>query len=260
MPSLPLGISIATLGLPLKKALPLLAEWGIANVELDARTEFKPSEFGESAIRQLRKMLDDHRLSVGTISYQTRRGYNVQEDLDARLAGTRAAMKFAASLGCRFVTNHIGLVPDEEDSAEWKLMTEVLAELGSFGQHVGAILCAKTGMQPAGSLSRLLAALPTGSLGIDFSPGQLLVHGHDPLATIEALGESILHVHANDATPGFGMSRGTLVPLGRGKADWPAMLGALQERDYRGSFTLEAIGTEDRDEELLRSVKYLRSL
>lgn len=260
MPALKLGIALAGLRLPLKRALPVLAEWKVNSVELDARTEFRPKELGLSAIRELRKVLQDYSLKVGLMAYHTRRGYATQDDLEARVEGTKAAMKLAAALGCAAVSNHIGLVPDDAESAEWKLLTEVLADLGKYGQHVGATLCAQTGPQPAASFAKLLAVLPLGSLGIDLCPGPLLVYGHEPTEYANQLGTHIRHVHANDAVQGFGLSRGRIVALGEGAADWPALLGALQERDYRGDFTLEATGTDDPREELESGIRYLRGL
>ena len=70
-----------------------LAEEGVGwdAVELDARGEFRPSDFTATAIRQLRKTLDDLNLHVCAVSFRTRRGYNVMEDLQQRIDATKAA-------------------------------------------------------------------------------------------------------------------------------------------------------------------------
>lgn len=260
MPALKIGVSLAALRLPFKEALPWLVERNVASVEIDARHGFKPSEFGPSAIREFRKKLADYRLRVGLVTYHTRRGYGEQDDLDARIAGTKTALKFAADLGCRMVANHIGLFPESEDSPERKLMIEVLTDLGQYGQKIGATLCAQTGPQPAAGLRPLFDALPPGALGIDLCPGTLMLYGHDPIDAITQLGEWIMHVHADDAAQGYGPARGKPAALGEGNVDWPLILGLLQERDYRGDYTLGYAHPSDAPEELDRAIKYLRKL
>jgi sugar phosphate isomerase/epimerase len=260
VPALKIGIQIASLGLPLARAVPLVAQWGVQAVELDARHGFTPQEASQTALRQLRKMLADHRLRVSAVSYATRRGYDTSDDLERRVDGTKRAMKLAAALGAPVVVNRVGEIPEKSEGQEWDLLLQVLHDLGRAGQHTGALLVAETGAEPPEALARLLGALPAGCLGVDLNPGNLLVHGHAPLDAIERLGSHILHVHASDGVCDRARGRGQRVALGRGMADWPALLGALEEQDYRGDFTIERADADDAAYELESAVKYLRSL
>jgi sugar phosphate isomerase/epimerase len=260
VPALKIGIQIASLRLPLKVAVPLVAEWGVQAIELDARRGFTPAEASQTALRQLRKMLADHRLRVSAVSYATRRGYDVAEDLERRIDGTKWAMKLAGALGSPVVVNRVGDIPEQPDEPAWTLLLQVLQDLGRHGQHVGALLAAETGAEDPAALKRLLEALPVGSLGVDLNPGNLLVHGHLPREAVQTLGPHILHVHVTDGVRDRARGRGQLVPVGRGMADWPELLGALEEQDYRGDFTIERRDAEDAEYELHAAVKYLRSL
>jgi sugar phosphate isomerase/epimerase len=69
----------------------------------------------------------------------------------------------------------------------------------------------------------------------------------------------VLHVHAKDGVRDLAIGRGLEVPVGRGVADFPTLLGVLEQRDYRGYFTLERTG-ENSVFEIGQAVKYLRSL
>jgi sugar phosphate isomerase/epimerase len=109
-------------------------------------------------------------------------------------------------------------------------------------------------------MARLLAALPEGALGVDFNPGNLVIAGHSPREAAQALGRWILHVHATDAIHGFSPGRGVRVSLGQGAIDFPALLGALEEFNYRGYFTIRAEGTSDPVRQSAAAVQYLRSL
>ena len=216
MPELRIGIQLTSLRLPFKNALQAAQRLGAHAVEIDARQDVRPAELGRTAMRQLRKLLEDHGLRVSAVSFQTRRGYDVEDDLAARVEATKRAMSFAFELGAPAVVNQIGRVPDDMESSEWKLLVDVLNELGKHGQHVGAILAAETGTESGEDLARLLAALPTGALGINLDPGNLIVNGFSPLEAVGALGRNIIHVHAKDGVRDLAKGRGLEVPLGRG--------------------------------------------
>ena len=260
MPPLKLGVDLACLPLPFKKALHTAAQLGANAVEIDARGEVTPQRLSRTGLRQLRKMLDDLSLRVSAVAFRTRRGYDTPADLDARVAATKAAMQFAHDLGAAVVLNHVGQVPDEADSSAGQLLVEVLHDLGNHGHRVGALLAAETGTESGEDLARLLRRLPDGLLGADLDPGSLLANGHSPLEAIGALGESILHVHATDGLIDLARNRGQQTPLGQGAADYPALLGALDEHAYRGYFTVTCHGVDDPASEIARVMKVLREM
>ena len=260
MPELKLAVQLGILRLPFKKALHTAAELGATGVEIDARGELRPGEMSKTGIRQLRKMMDELNLRVVAIGFRTRRGYNVPDDLERRVDATRQAMQFAYDLGAPVVVNHVGRVPQEQDTPEWNLLIDALSDLGGFGQRIGATLAARTGSESAERLKALLDALPAGALGVDLDPGNLMANGHSALEAVERLGPSILHVHAKDGTRDLAMGRGVEVPLGRGSVDWPALLGALEENAYRGYFTIERERADDPVTEVAQAMQFLGAL
>ncbi|MCC7085760.1 MAG: sugar phosphate isomerase/epimerase [Pirellulales bacterium] len=255
-----IGIHLPSLRTPMAKGIPLAAKLGADAIEIDARWSLKPAEMTQTALRQLRKMLDDQRLRVSAVSYRTRRGYDSLEDLDRRVAGTKDAMRMAQSLGASVVINHIGQIPEKAEGPQWNLLLQVLTDLGRHGQHLGALLTAQTGSVSGADLARLVAALPDGSIGVDLDPGQLVMNGFSPLEAVESLASHLLHVHATDGVFDRNRGRGQEVPLGRGSVDFPALLGALEERGYRGYFTIQRDRVEDAEYEIGEAVKYLRNL
>jgi sugar phosphate isomerase/epimerase len=260
MPELKIGIQLRSLQLPFRRALEKAKELGAAAVEIDARGEIQPQELSQTGLRQLRKMLDDLELRVAAVGYRTRRGYQMAEDLDRRVAGTQAAMKFAHDLGAKVVINQVGRVPEKPDSPEWQRLVSVLSDLGNYGDRIGAYLAAETGSESGPDLARLLAALPPGSTGVNLDPGNLIINGFSVTEAIESLGSSIRHVHAKDGVRDLAQGRGIEVPLGRGSVDFPALLGALEEFGYRGYFTIERDRADDPVFEIGQAVKYLRTL
>ncbi len=282
-----IGIHLPSLRQPFRQALLTAARLGAQGVEIDARNQVRPGEFSQTGLRDLRKMLDDLSLRVAAVSFATRRGYNVQTELDARVEGTKAVMRLAYSLGCSVVVNHVGRVPAEEELAlpvqhglkegdsqrespsdalhktarqEWRILLDVLKDLAQYGDRVGARLAARTGNESADDMARLLAELPEGALAVDLDPGSLAANGFEPLPFVERLGPSILHVHARDGVRDRALGRGTEVPLGRGTVDFPSLLAALEQRNYRGFFTLQRDLADDPIADLERGVSYLKSI
>lgn len=259
---LPLKIAIQTacLNLPLRAALEQAKRLGAEAVELDARQELNLTELSRTGVRQIRKWLDDLELRVVALSFLTRRGYNVADELDRRVDATRQALAIAQQLGAPWVINQVGYVPDDPADASFALLVEVLRDLGHAGQRLGAVLCAETGSESGPALKRLYDALPVGALGIALDPGNLIVNGHSVDDALAALGSEVCHVHVHDGVRDRAAGRGMEVTLGRGSVDWPSMFGALEERNYRGWFSLERRGASDPVRELGAGVQFLRQL
>jgi sugar phosphate isomerase/epimerase len=257
---LKIGIHLPSLRVPLLKALPLAAKLGAAAVEIDARLNLRPGELTQTALRQLRKILDDYRLRVCAVSLRTRHGYNEPQDLDRRVMLTKEVMQMAHALGASVVVNHVGQIPAESQGPQWNLLVEVLTDLGRHGLHVGAMLAAQTGAAGGADMARLIAALPDGSIGVDFDPGQLLVNGFSPAEALDQLSPHILHVHATDGVRDLARGRNIEVQLGRGSVDYPALLGVLEQRGYRGYFTILRETAQDPETEIGQAVQYLQNL
>jgi sugar phosphate isomerase/epimerase len=258
--ALKIAIQLASLRMPLRKALVAAARLGASAVEFDARGEVRPRQLTGTALRELRRLLEDHGLRVSAVGFQTRRGYDVSDDLERRVAATKEAMKMAADLRAGVVVNQIGRVPEESAGPAWNVLLQSLADLSRYGQHVGALLAAQTGTESGADLARLIAALPEGGIGVDLDPANLIINGFSPLEAVETLGPHILHVHARDAVRDLARGRGLEVALGRGTADFPALLGALEDRQYRGYFTIAREESDNREFEIGEAVKYLRNL
>jgi sugar phosphate isomerase/epimerase len=254
------GVELASLQLPFKRALLIARELGAEAVEIDARDQLRPEDLSHTGVRHLRKMLDDLNLRVCAVTFRTRRGYAVLDDLEARLDATRRTLKLAYDLGSSVVVNHIGRVPPEAQSPAYSTMVQALAEVGQYGQRVGATLAAETGTESGAELAALIARLPPGAIGVDFNPASLVLNGHSPREAIAALAPHVLHLHATDATRDLAVGRGMEVPLGQGNAELPEILAALEEQQYRGYITVSRHQTSSPRADLQQAIQFLRNL
>ncbi len=260
MPAVKVAIQLASLRMPFRKAIVVAAKLGVSGVEIDARGELRPEAMSQTALREVRRLLEEHSLRVVAVGFRTRRGYDMPDELERRVNATKAAMKFASDLRAPVVVNQIGHAGGEPNAAAHTLLRQTLTDLAEYGLRVGARLAAQTGTESGPDLARLLAELPPQGIVADFDPGNLIIHGFSPLEAVAAIGASIQHVHARDGVRDLARGRGLEVPLGRGSADFPALLGALEERDYHGYFTVAKEDADDPEHELGQAIQYLKNL
>lgn len=243
---------------PIRQSLELAARMGARAVELDARGEIHPSQLSDTGLRQLRKMLDDRQLGVAALRFFTRRGYENPADLERRVDATKQAMSLAFRLGAPVVVNSIGQVVEDPDDPRWQSMAMVLDDLGRYGTRVGAFLAAETGAESGPTLAKMLDRDDGGFIAVAFNPGQLIVNRFDVGEALDALRGRIQVVHAVDGVLDLAAGRGLSVPVGEGTADFPQLLGKLEEQGFDGPFI---VGRDDSETaELAQSIEYLRNL
>lgn len=256
-----IGVQAASLQRPLKKALPLIASMKAEGVEINARGELKPGELTQTGLRQIRKLLDDYGLRVSAVSFQTRRGYDVEDDLQRRIDATKQAISFAYALGCSCVLNQVGRIPTVEEDADGRQrLIDSLTDLGRYSQKAGAWLAMTTGTEDGAAMRELMEALPEGSVRVNFDPGLLIINGFSAREAIEQLAPYVGHIQARDGVRDLARRRGLETPLGRGSADFPYLLGTLIEFNYHGFWTVAREHSQQPVEELSLAVEYLRNI
>ena len=258
MPGLRVGVQLSGLKLPFKQALHAAARMGAEAIEIDARNEIRPTDLVGTALRQVRKLLEDLNLRVASVRYPTRRGYECEEELERRIDGTKQAMKMAYDLGANVVVNHVGEIP-EEDSASLQIMRTVLSDLGVYSQRIGAFLACETGSEPLSRLRGLIESLPDGSVGVTLNPGNLLVNGYD-LDDLPSIAKHVMLVHAKDGVRDRSRGRGTEVELGRGMAEFPEIVAVLEEFHFPGYFVVEKDNARYPLEDISLAVQFLKNI
>ncbi len=254
-----LSATVASLAKDFRQALRAARDLGLHGVEIDARGDFDPAGLTQSALRQIRKWLGDEGIVVSAVTFRTRGGYADADRLEGRIAATKAALELAHALGAGVVLNHVGEIPAPNDP-RWPLLVDALGDIGAWGDRVGATLCIEAGRAAPADLLRIFEAIPDSGLTCDLVTGALVVHRHDPVAAIAALANRIGAVHLTDAVCGPFAGRGSAVVLGTGEVDFPAVLGALEERGYHDWIGLEPVDPADAVDELAAAVSHLRGL
>ncbi len=243
----------------IKKALHTAAHLGCEGVQIDARSELQPTELSDTGLRQLRKILADLNLRVGSVAFPTRRGYSNPTDLQPRLEATRAAMQLASRLGARILIGNLGPLPADSEASERATLVDAIQSLAVHGDRLGVRLVMQA-TSPAQLLVDFITSLPEGSLALDLHPARLIAQGESPTEFVTTAGQFIAHVHASDGVHDLASGQGIEVELGRGTADFPELLGMLEEFGYRDWLTIERRNSRQPAEEIGNAVKFLRSL
>ena len=187
-------------------------------------------------------------------------GFTDEAHNPARIERSKRILELATDLDCRVVTTHIGVIPSDPAHPRYQVMQAACAELGRFGETIGAKFAIETGPESARVLRGFLDSLGTTHFGVNLDPANfVMVTDQDPVEAVEILKPWIIHTHAKDGV----MRRKTdpeviyrffaeggiedmrmadyflETPLGEGKVDFPAYLAALKGIGYDGWLTIE---------------------
>ena len=257
----PLRMAVATRALnePLKRAVQIAAEMGAQGVQFDLRNEVRPGELSETGRRQLLHYLDELNLTVASAMFPTRRAFYDQEELEARIAGTRQAMELAYELKASVLTLRVGRIPEDEQSAEYDILRNVINDLARYGNRVGVTLAITPTRDEPERLLGFLKQVSQGPVGVNFDPAIFAMAGSHPSRALETLQQYLSHILARDGIRDLDGS-GLEVPVGRGDVEWEEILALLDEADYQGWLCLDRTQGDDRPGDIRRAMQYLRNV
>lgn len=256
-----LRIAIATRGFgqPLESSIRLAGEAGAAGVQLDVRDELQAADLSDTGRRQFLHRLTGRGMKVASATFPLRRPLYDQQHLDVRVASLKKAMQFAYDLGASVLTTRVGPIPAEAEGTSYPLLCEVLNDLARHGNHVGVTLAVAPDSESPQTLRKLLDAVKSGPIGVDFDPAAFAISRHSPVQALRDLHAFVSHFQARDAVREFD-GGGLEVPLGRGEVDWVELLPQLDEIEYRGWTSVVRTQGDDKPGDITRAVKFLRQV
>jgi sugar phosphate isomerase/epimerase len=258
MKRLKLGVQLESLGLPFRQGLTVAERLGVAGVQLDAVNDLSPKKLTQTGRREFLHLLRAHNLELAAFNCPLRHGLDTPLGLEARIEHVKRVMSLSFDLGARLVLIEAGRVPEDLDAAAGRHLTESLLALGRHGDRVGAMLALQTGLESGDILDRFLARFDTGGLGASFNPGNLLVSGFDPEASLRILRRRIVYFEAKDARSASASRAAREVPVGHGDIDWLQVIGTLEEIQYSGWMTVRQDVGENRSASIAASVQFLQ--
>lgn len=252
MESMPVGV-FASIDAGLGVKLEVVHELGIRTIQL--HTPAKSSRTPEKAKSFLAK-LNDFGITTTVVflgfegeSYATIAkaaetvGFVPVATRAARLQEAREIADFARLLGVDAIGSHIGFVPHDVHSDEYKGMVKAIQDYCDYLKQNDQRLHLETGQEEAGALLNFLKNVNRDNIFINFDPANLILYGMgSPIESLKKVAKYVRSCHCKDAvattgTPG--VDWGTEVPFGKGQVDARLFLQTLKDVGYDGPLTIE---------------------
>ena len=193
-----------------------------------------------------------HTLGLVPVRYRVKRVENLKKGSD-----------FAKKLGVTDVITHMGFLPENPETDEYREVTLAIREVAEYCKRNGQYLLFETGQETPITLLRTIEYVGTGNLGINLDPANLLMYGKgNPVDALDVFGEYVLGIHGKDGCyPTDGHELGAEMPLGQGRVNYPAFIRKLKEIGYEGDITIEReISGEEQKKDILMGKKLLEDL
>lgn len=255
-----LAVATAPFQLPVKQAIDLAGRLGVEGIQLDARSELKPEEMGETARKQLRHYLSERSLTLGSLACSLNRPLYEREKLDLRIERVREAMVLASQLKVTTLVVRAGQIPVDAQSPDRERLVGVLRDLAAFGNHLGVVLAITPSDDAVETLAALVEEITTaGPIGIDFDPAGFVMARRKPIDSIRELHNVVQHIQIRDGrrdVDGVGIE----TVVGQGEVPFLELIATTAEMNYRGWLTIRRTLGEDRPGDCGRAAKFLRQL
>jgi L-ribulose-5-phosphate 3-epimerase len=255
-----IGVCLEAMGLPLRQALAQAARLGVGGVQLDCAGDLSPERLGDTGRRDLRGLFKTNDLQLTALNCPLRHGIDVFENQQLRIEHVQRVMTLAFELGARLAIVQCPKIPDELGSPREKLLRDALLALSRHGDRVGSSLALEIGFDPGDKVRDYLNSFDLGSLGVNYDPANLMLHGHDPVKNLLPLQGKILHVHARDARRVTVSQGAAEVALGAGDIEWLGFMGTLNAVEYRGWLVVDRESGDNRLADIAAGVKFLRRM
>lgn len=253
-----IGVCLEALAVPLRQGLPMIARMGVTGVQISSIGDLSPERLTDTGRRELRTLLKGFDLQLTALNCPLRHGIDVFENQELRIEHIRRVMALAFEIGARLVIVQCPPIANEAKSQRAKSMRESLLALGQYGDRIGTTLALEIGFDPGEKVRDYLNTFDVGSLGINYDPANLMMHGHDPVKNLLPLMGKILHVHARDARVARVSHSATEVPLGAGDIEWLGFIGTLAAVEYHRWLVIDREAGNNRAADIEAGVRFLK--
>jgi sugar phosphate isomerase/epimerase len=182
---------------------------------------------------------------------------------EKRMENLKKGSEFAKMLGVTDVVTHMGFIPENPNTDEYRCVVEAIRELAEYCKANGQYLLFETGQETPITLKRTILTVGTGNLGINLDPANLLLYGKaNPCDAVDIFGDFVRGVHAKDGEyPTDPRWLGEEKRIGDGRANFPVLIKKLIEHGYDGSITIEReIDGEKQIEDIIYAKKFLEDI
>ncbi len=252
-----IGVMVESFRLGVRQGLVKAREVGADGVQVYVTGgDVSPEGLTESGRREFRKLLADNRLTLSAVCADYGKGFLDANRNDETVPKSKACVDLALELGTNIITTHIGRLPDDENDPRYRAAFDAVSDLADYAASRDAFFATETGPESPEHLRAFLEKVASPGIKVNYDPANFVMRDFDQLGGVEVLGPWIVHTHAKDGLRGQGKE----VALGDGDVDFPEYLARLEAIGYDGFLTIEREVGPDPMADIVKAVKFLRSM
>ena len=183
-----------------------------------------------------------------------------------RMEGIKRVMDFANMLNLKTVTTHMGFMPENPNTKEYRDVLDAIYELCEYANQYGIDFCFETGQETPTTILRTIndvKARGLNNLKINLDPANLLLYGKgNPMDAVDVFGQYVVGVHVKDGDyPTDGDNLGHEHKVGTGRVNFEYIINKLHQFGYKGPLTIEREITGDQQKkDILDTINYLNNI
>lgn len=183
-----------------------------------------------------------------------------------RMEGIKKVMDFANMLNLKTVTTHMGFMPENPNTDEYREILDAIYELCEYANQYGINFCFETGQETPTTILRTIndvKARGLDNLKINLDPANLLLYGKgNPMDAVDVFGQYVSGVHVKDGDyPTDGDNLGHEYKVGTGRVNFDYIIRKLHSFGYTGPLTIEReIVGEQQKKDIIDTIQYLEKI
>lgn len=253
-----IGVMVESFRLGVRAGIEKASDLGADGVQIYCTEgEMEPGNMSTEKRLEFADFVRDHGLVISALCGDLGKGLLNAETNEWVVPKCKEFVDLAVELGTRIVTTHIGHLPKNEYSTEWRIGVPAVREVADYAADRGVSFASETGCEAPDVLRRFLERVGSPGIKVNYDPANLVMDGFDHLGGVRILGDCIVHTHAKD---GVRLADGTgrEVPLGQGGVGFPKYLDALEAAGYKGFLTIEREVGADPVADVAAAIEFLR--
>lgn len=158
-----------------------------------------------------------------------------------RINELKKGVDFANMLGITDVTTHMGFIPENPATTEYRETVIAVREVGAYCKRFNLFFNFETGQETPVTLMRTIEDTGLDNLGVNLDPANLLLYGKaNPVDSVDIYRDKIRGIHVKDGMyPTNGHSLGKETPVGEGLVNFPELVKKLISYGYNGPYIIE---------------------
>jgi len=180
-----------------------------------------------------------------------------------RIDNFKRASDFAKKLGVPAFHTHYGFIPENPNDPEYPGVVDALRQVATHIKGNGQMMLYETGQESPITMLRAITDVGLDNQFVNLDTANLILYGKgNPLDALDVIGKLVRGVHAKDGLfPTDPKKLGEEVAIGKGKANFPALIPRLKELGYTGPLTIEReISGPKQLEDIKKEKAYLEKL